>query len=155
MRTNRNSINIFVYDESGKYIGEWPSITQAAKACNVAQSSISDALYYYKDHFAVKRYWLKNPHGLAEAMAEHTVSVNRRREQAEAYAARKTENKRKAVREPEERHGDYVFVKYSESGDECCSRCALGYISKCLPCREHEGHAHGYWRYSRGREREI
>ena len=105
-RTNRNSVEISAYTETGKPVGVYPSITNAAKSNNVSQSTISNALFYYKDHFAVGKFWLRKDDSIEEAMREHKAIINRNKERAELYKKKKNaDSKAKEETAPVERKG--------------------------------------------------
>ena len=148
-RTNCKSIKVFVWTENGKFIGEWPSITYAAKANDTTSSSVTNALYMYKDRFSVGKFWLKEGENIEDFIAIHKEVVNRKKQ--ESLKKKPKEKKPKQIFEKTERRGNYIFIKSDRPGNECCMHCAL-YYTKCLPCRKDEGHENGYWRYSRNLE---
>lgn len=57
-RTDKRIVTVFAQTENGKFIAEWPSIPEAAFVNNTTASFISNALYMYKDHFSVGKFWM-------------------------------------------------------------------------------------------------
>lgn len=145
LRTNIRSVIVYSFNEDGSFYGEWQSITDAARANHVTTSSISKALWENKDHFAVGKFWLLDKNDIDDAVEHHKKRLLKK----VANRIEKPKEQKTQKEEPIERKGNYVFVKSSLPGNECCARCSLYYEKKCLPCREDEKHANGYWRYKR------
>jgi len=146
-RTGKRTVTVFAWTENGKFIGEWPSISKAAFVNNTTASSISNALYVYKDHFSVGKFWMTEKCDIKPMLKLHKELVESKK--TGQVKQREIQQSSKIYFERAERVGNYVFIKSELPGNECCGRCALYYAKKCLPCRKDENHEHGYWRYSK------
>lgn len=149
-KTNCKSVTVYTFNDKGEYLGEWVSISEAARANNTTPPSVATGLWGKEDHFSVGRYWLTNKEDIDKAMAKHVDILNGKIKKANAYKTREKKIKAEKIKiEPVERRGNYIFIKSSLPGNECCGRCALYYSKEgCFPCIKDEGHENGYWRYS-------
>lgn len=154
MNTKKNirSITVFVYNEDGSFIGKWDSITEAAKANNVNTTNVSNGIWS-ETHFSVGRYWLRESDNIEDVVRYRKERLDRKRRIDRSYKEKTKIAKQELTLidplciEPE-RKGDYIFIKTSLTGNNCCIRCSLASTDEgCLPCRVEDNHENGYWRY--------